>query len=232
MTPDDLDLLRLFAARYTSAWCSGNAMSVAACYSPSGSLVINEAAPCSGRNAIAEAVQGFMTSFPDLVVRMDDLYERHGEAVYEWTLEGTSTGPGGSGNRVRISGLEKWTMSPMRLIEQSIAFFDATDYQAQLGEAEAPGYIVIEYEVIDAAGYQAYLKDSKAVRDLVDSGTFLVRGAAGTSLSGEPPKTIAIIRFSSVEDAIAFDSSPEYAALKPGRDRALKWRSFVVPGLP
>lgn len=32
--------------------------------------------------------------------------------------------------------------------------------------------------------------------------------------------------------AAAFDSSPDYTALKPIRDRSTKWRSFVVEGLP
>ena len=91
--------------------------------------------------------------------------------------------------------------------------------------------MIIEYEVTDIAGYQEYLESSRAVRDALGGGTFLVRGAHGTSLSGEPPKTIAIIQFPSVEDAIAFDASPEYSALKPNRDKSIKWRSFVVAGL-
>jgi len=32
--------------------------------------------------------------------------------------------------------------------------------------------------------------------------------------------------------ALAFDSSPEYTALKAIRDKSTKWRSFVVEGLP
>ena len=54
-----------FAERYTAAWCSQNAASVAALYSPNGSLRINGGIPAVGRNAIKEAAQGFMTSFPE-----------------------------------------------------------------------------------------------------------------------------------------------------------------------
>lgn len=90
--------------------------------------------------------------------------------------------------------------------------------------------MIIEYEVMDAVGYKEYLEGSRAVREALGGGTFLVRGAEGTSLSGEPPKTIAIIQFPSVEAAIAFDKSPEYSALKPNRDKLIQWRSFVVAG--
>src|SRR3990170_9089832 len=108
MTQDRTTDLRDFASRYTAAWCSGNAASVAAFYSPRGSLTINGGTPSVGRLAITEAAQGFMTAFPDLMVYMDDLLEKQGKVIYKWTLEGTNTGPGGTGKRVRISGFEEW----------------------------------------------------------------------------------------------------------------------------
>jgi uncharacterized protein (DUF1330 family) len=40
------------------------------------------------------------------------------------------------------------------------------------------------------------------------------------------------LQYPSLEDALAFDSSPEYTALKAVRDKSTKWRSFVVEGLP
>ena len=94
------------------------------------------------------------------------------------------------------------------------------------------GHMIIEYEVTDPAGYREYLKASAALRETGVGGTFLVRGAQGTSLSGEPPKTTAIIQFASVDEAVAFDRSPAYTALKANRDKALKGRSFVVEGMP
>src|SRR5712691_3263212 len=88
MTQDRMTNLRDFASRYTAAWCSGNAASVAAFYSPRGSLTINGGTPSVGRVAITEAAQGFMTAFPDLMVYMDDLLEDGGKVTYKWTLEG------------------------------------------------------------------------------------------------------------------------------------------------
>jgi len=74
--------LRDLAVRYTAAWCSQNPASVAACYSADGWLSINEGAPAVGQSAITEAAQAFMTAFPDLQVRMDDLLVQGGGAVY------------------------------------------------------------------------------------------------------------------------------------------------------
>ncbi|HEY2016323.1 MAG TPA: nuclear transport factor 2 family protein [Bryobacteraceae bacterium] len=129
MTPDQL---REFAERYTAAWCSQNAGSVAACYSPDGLLAINGGVPAVGRKAVAEAAQSFMTAFPDLRVVMDDLLARDGGAYYHWTLTGTNNGPGGTGNRVRISGLEIWQVGGDGLIACSQGHFDSTEYQRQL----------------------------------------------------------------------------------------------------
>ena len=86
--------LRKFAEGYTAAWCSQNAASVAAFYSPDGSLTINDGPPAVGRAAITEAAQGFMTSFPDIKVFLDDLAIDGDRTVYHWTLQGTNTGPG------------------------------------------------------------------------------------------------------------------------------------------
>ncbi len=132
MTRDQMTRLREFARRYTAAWCSQDAASVAAFFAPDGSLTINGGAPAVGRNAITEAAQGFMTAFSDLKVYMDDLLERQGKVIYQWTLDGTNDGPGGTGKHVRISGFEEWEFGDDGLIAASLGTFDAADYQRQL----------------------------------------------------------------------------------------------------
>jgi uncharacterized protein (TIGR02246 family) len=124
--------LRELAERYTAAWCSQNAESVAAFFSPQGSLTINDGPPANGRSAIAGAAQSFMTAFPDLEVRMDDVLIRTAEAEYRWTLVGTNTGPGGTGKPVRISGFEVWQFSEDGLIAKSLGHFDYAEYNRQL----------------------------------------------------------------------------------------------------
>jgi uncharacterized protein (TIGR02246 family) len=124
--------LQDFAARYTAAWCSQDAARVARFFSPTGSLTINDGDPAVGREAITAAAQGFMTAFPDLVVRMDAITPTAAGATYKWTLEGTNGGPGGTGKRVRISGFEEWRLGADGLIFTSLGHFDAAEYDRQL----------------------------------------------------------------------------------------------------
>ena len=78
----DAARLRDFATRYTAAWCSQHAASVAAHFAADGTLTINGGTPSVGRAAIAAAAQGFMTDFPDLVVAMDGIAIDGARAVY------------------------------------------------------------------------------------------------------------------------------------------------------
>jgi hypothetical protein len=132
MTNSDQARLPDFATRYTAAWCSQDAASVAAFFAPNGSLRVNDSAPAVGRHAITGVVQGFMTAFPDMTVLMDDLTIEANMAIYRWTLVGTNTGPGGTGRTVRISGFEEWRIGDDGLIEESQGHFDSEDYQRQL----------------------------------------------------------------------------------------------------
>ena len=130
----DAGTLKDFGTRYTAAWCSQNAASVAAFFAENGSLTINNGAPSVGRTAITAAAQGFMTAFPDMVVAMDSVTVEGAGAVYRWTLTGTNTGPGGTGKAVRISGYEEWTFGPDGLIARSLGHFDEADNNRQLGK--------------------------------------------------------------------------------------------------
>lgn len=96
-------------------------------------------------------------------------------------------------------------------------------------QPKPPGYLVAEFQVTDPAGWKTY---TDAVRALPTSGKPIVRATKGVGLSGEAPRTISIFKFPSVEDALAFDSSPGYVALKAARDKSSNWRSYVVEGLP
>jgi uncharacterized protein (TIGR02246 family) len=126
--------LRKFGTRYTTAWCSQNAASVAVFFAEGGSLTINDGRPSVGRTAITAAAQSFMTAFPDMVVTMDSVSLDGDLAVYRWTLTGTNTGPGGTGKPVRISGYEEWTFGADGLIAESKGHFDEADYNRQLGK--------------------------------------------------------------------------------------------------
>ena len=119
--------IRDFAKRYTAAWCSQDPASVGAFYSTEGSLRVNDEVPAVGRAAITEVARGFMTTFPDLVVLMDELVMQE-RVEYHWTLIGTS-----AGRKVRVSGFEVWEIGADGLIAESRGSFDGAEYQRQLG---------------------------------------------------------------------------------------------------
>jgi uncharacterized protein (DUF1330 family) len=97
-------------------------------------------------------------------------------------------------------------------------------------QSKPVGFLVAEFEVTDPSGWKSYQEGVRAMPP--NGGVFLARAAKGAGLAGAPPKAITIIQFPTVDDAIAFDSSPAYTALKPLRDKSSNWRSYVVEGLP
>jgi hypothetical protein len=128
----DTTQLRDFATRYTAAWCSQNPASVAEFFAEGGTLKINDGDPSVGRAAITADAQSFMAALPDIVLGMDGISLDGEHAIYRWTLNGTNTGPGGSGNKVHISGYEEWTIGADGLIAESKGHFDEADYKRQL----------------------------------------------------------------------------------------------------
>ena len=128
-----------FGSRYAAAWSSQNPISLASFYNENGSLSVNDGAPSIGRTAITETVRGFMSAFPDMVVKMDQVsQEGSRRAVFRWTWTGTNTGPGGTGKSVRISGYEEWTIGADGLIAESKGHYDEAEYQRQLKSGAAP----------------------------------------------------------------------------------------------
>jgi hypothetical protein len=125
-----------FAEEYAAAWSSHDPDRVAGYFSPKGSLQINDGEPSVGRRAIADDARGFMTAFPDLKVSFEGLAATPEGTRFQWTLTGTNTGPGGKGNRVRISGYELWRMGPDGLIAESRGYFDADEYNRQIEHGE------------------------------------------------------------------------------------------------
>jgi uncharacterized protein (TIGR02246 family) len=124
--------LNEFAKRYAKAWCSHNPESVAAFFAENGSLTVNNDTPAVGREAIAAIARAFMRDFPDMTVTFDKLEPRGDRTAFHWTLTGTNTGPGGTGNKVRSSGYELWKIDNDGFIAESNGHFDAAEYERQL----------------------------------------------------------------------------------------------------
>ena len=128
----NVEALEGFGAEYTAAWSSHDPDRVASFFAEDGSLQVNDAEPAVGREAIAAVAQGFIDTFPDLVLEMDSIRVVGNSAEYHWTFSGTATGPGGTGNAVRFSGYEEWTIGGDGLVARSLGHFDEADYARQL----------------------------------------------------------------------------------------------------
>ena len=122
------DELEEFAKRYAEAWCSQNPETVAAFFAENASLTVNGGPPAPA----LEVARAFMRDFPDMIVRFDKLEQQEEATAFHWTFTGTNSGPGGSGNRVHISGYELWKLGGDGLIAESRGHFDVAEYERQL----------------------------------------------------------------------------------------------------
>ncbi len=120
--------VRDFALSYTEAWCSHDPARVADHFAPHGTIAINGGEPTEAM----EVARSFMAAFPDIQVFMDDVVFKDEAVEYHWTFTGTNTGPDGSGNRVRISGFERWTFGDDGLVAESRGHYDQAEYDRQL----------------------------------------------------------------------------------------------------
>ena len=124
--------MEIFGRSYAQAWCSKRPEFVSSYFAKDGSLKVNDGAAAQGTEEITEVAKGFMEAFPDIIVTMDSLVPIADKTRFHWTLTGTNTGPGGSGNKVKISGFEEWTLDENQLIKESKGNFDEEDYSRQL----------------------------------------------------------------------------------------------------
>lgn len=128
----DITELTEFATRYAAAWSSQDPVAFASFYAENGSLRINDGEPSIGRDEITETARSFMTSFPDMLVRLVELRQTDDHVEFHWHWTGTNTGPGGTGNAVDLRGYEQWTLGEDGLILESRGNMDDAEYQRQL----------------------------------------------------------------------------------------------------
>jgi hypothetical protein len=124
--------LGIFARGYAQAWCSKRPNFVSSFFAEDGELTVNKGETAKGTNAISDVAKGFMEAFPDMIVSLDSLTTKSDKTLFYWTLTGTDKGTNGSGNRVKISGFEEWTLNDKGLIQKSIGYFDEIEYKRHL----------------------------------------------------------------------------------------------------
>ena len=133
----DMTELTEFATRYATAWSSQDPVAFASFYAENGSFRINDGEPSFGRDEITETVRGFMTAFPDMVVRLVELRHANDHVEFHWHWTGTNTGPNGTGNLVDLRGHEQWVLDEDGLILESRGNMDDAEYQRQLNANSA-----------------------------------------------------------------------------------------------
>lgn len=92
-------------------------------------------------------------------------------------------------------------------------------------------YVIVELDVTDPAGYQAYGK--LAVPNIQEyGGKILVANDNVETLEGDwHPKRLVIVEFESMEQAKRWYHSAEYTPLKNMRLQATKSRGGLVQGI-
>lgn len=95
----------------------------------------------------------------------------------------------------------------------------------------APGYVIAEVDVHDAATFQKY--GAKVPETLAPfNGHYLVRGGKIEGVEGQAPKDrFVVIAFDSAAKARAWENSPAYEAIKPIRHSSATSRVFIVEGV-
>jgi len=122
----------IFARSYARAWCSNRPEFVAMYFAEDGVLQVNDGEPAKGREAIAKIAQSFMTDLPDMTVRYDSLVKKADGIFFYWTLIATNSGPGGNGNKINVSGYERWQLTDDGRIKSSMGNFPTEEYNRQL----------------------------------------------------------------------------------------------------
>jgi len=91
-------------------------------------------------------------------------------------------------------------------------------------------YVLAEIEVTDPSGYDEYRKQVLAVVTKY-GGKFIVRGGKIEPLEGGwAPKRMVALEFPSLEQALKWYRSPEYAPLIKARQEASKGRLIAIEG--
>ncbi len=122
----------IFARSYVQAWGSKRPDFVASYFAEDGSIRVNEGEPAIGRDAITKFAEGFMTDLPDMIVQYDSLVSKTDGTEFHWTLFATNSGPGGTGNKVKVSGYEFWQLDEKGFIKNSQGHFPTEEYNRQL----------------------------------------------------------------------------------------------------
>lgn len=97
-------------------------------------------------------------------------------------------------------------------------------------QAKLKAYAVSESEILDASAQATFLVAARKAIDTAHGRSLHTAAGRVVQIEGEPaPKSVGIVEWNSVDDAVAFYKSKAWADLAPQRDKAIKvTRRFVV----
>lgn len=98
-------------------------------------------------------------------------------------------------------------------------------------QTSAPAYSIVEVDVTDPAGFQAFAQKN-AAGVAAAGGRFIVRRGRIVNVEGAAPKNVFVITWDSLDAATAYFESATFKDLIPARDKSSKVRLFHVEGLP
>jgi len=104
--------------------------------------------------------------------------------------------------------------------------------QTATRRGQAPAYYIAEYELTDPEGIKPYREQVDATFQAY-GGRYIARAGEMDRLEGNPPKhRVVIIAFDSLERARAWYNSPEYAKIRPFRQKSGNTNAYIIEGLP
>jgi uncharacterized protein (DUF1330 family) len=109
------------------------------------------------------------------------------------------------------------------------AALGAAAVQGLHAQAKPPAYLVIEVDVTDADLYKQYQSKAGPLQSQ-SSARFIAQGGKVDAFAGEPPKRAVIAVFDSLEKAQALRDSTAYKELVSVRDKAAKYRGYIIEG--
>ncbi|MHB8856419.1 MAG: DUF1330 domain-containing protein [Bellilinea sp.] len=94
-----------------------------------------------------------------------------------------------------------------------------------------PAYVLVDISITDPMQYEEVKKLTPPIVAQY-GGRYLARGGHTESLHGNwQPKRLVLLQFDSLEQATAWESSPEYTAVKQLRDHCAQVSMLLLEGV-
>lgn len=97
---------------------------------------------------------------------------------------------------------------------------------------KAPVYVIVETDVTNVEGYTKEYAPKAQALSKKSGGKLLAATMKVQAVEGQPPKRYALLQWDSMENAMAWYKSQEYAEIRKTGSKYAKFRIFALEGLP